>query len=63
MNNIKLSSINFRDFEIKDASEGIGMTYLAKSAISTYEAAYYVAKALGFKNVSEMEQVLYPNYS
>lgn len=63
MNNIKLSSINFRDFEIKDASEGNRTTYLAKSVTSAYEAAYYAAKVLGFKNVSEMEQALYPNYS
>lgn len=54
MNKIKLSNLNYRDFEIIE-SDKRRLEYLGKSISATYEATRYLAKALGFKNIGEME--------
>lgn len=63
MDTIKLSPINSRGFEIKDAEDKRKLNGIATAMRKSYEAAYYVAKALGFKNVGEMEQAMFPENS
>lgn len=63
MNTVKLSPINSRGFEIKGRKANRKLDDIATAMRKSYEAAYYVAKALGYKNVSEMEREMFPENS